>query len=184
MVGGVVGGIVGLALLGGSVFLILRRRRRQQERVMYDARVEPNPEISNSSAIGRMHEYRSSPAQHAIPQFIPAPNRREYGHRLTTEKASGAAAEYIGVSEVGSGATGSNSWSGAGSHGSSSASRTLLARQAMMNDELRGEVDNLRRDLERMREERAVETFGEGAIGSSFSVPPPQYSEPPNSDTS
>lgn len=92
------------------------------------------------------------------------------------------------VSQVGSAVTGSGSGSGSGrgrgrggsssSHGGSSASQVLLAKQALVNDELRGEVDNLRRDLERIREERAAAGSGGGSTAPfGDDLPPPQYSD-------
>ena len=45
--------------------------------------------------------------------------------------------------------------------------QVMLAKQTLVNEELRGEVDNLRRDLERMRLERTL-----------AEVAPPSYEEP------
>ena len=156
--GGVVGGIVGLAILGSGVFCIMRRRRLQQARIIYDSRVEPNPELSNSAPTTTDHKYK-----------------------------------HISMSKVGPGATstglalGGALGSGHGippsrSHVEPSASEALIERHSITRSELRDEVDVLRRDVERMRGERATfnahDTFGDNDL------PPPAYSDPVDRTTS
>lgn len=220
--GGVVGGLAGLALIGGGLFWYLRRRRHQQEQVMYDARADPILEISTSAgskpsgwnATTFTHEpfmYNNGYASPgvSVPQMSPEPNQREFPYGVPV--AAGATAGYVGptnvrdstyfrthrtgesedigpsVSQVGStsisgsGSRGRGRGNSTSSHGGSgsAASQALLAKQAMVNDELRSEVDNLRRDLERIREERAAAS-GPGSGSSAFGdhdLPPPQYSD-------
>lgn len=60
----------------------------------------------------------------------------------------------------------------AGSHSDGTApQQVMLAKQTLVNEELRSEVDNLRRDLERIREERV-------ASGGLHDEAPPSYDEP------
>ena len=55
----------------------------------------------------------------------------------------------------------------AGAAARSNPQQVMLANQTLVNEELRGEVDNLRRDLERIRLERTL-----------AEVAPPSYEEP------
>lgn len=151
------------------------------------------PQLSPES-VQRDYAYADAPAglstgaADAAGLYTGAPNARDSAYFRTHRPGE---SEDIGpsVSQVGTALTGSGSGSGsrgrgrgssAGSHSGSSGSHALLAKQAMVNDELRSEVDNLRRDLERIREERvaaghAGESAGETGFGDE--LPPPQYSD-------
>ena len=60
--------------------------------------------------------------------------------------------------------------------GHATASRAMLEMHVLMNGELRSQMDRLRRDMERIREERAaVATSSE----TDLNLPPPQYSDNP-----
>ena len=103
-----------------------------------------------------------------------------------TSLASGPTTTYASMSQRESAVIGTGSASGtrtdvsSNMDGSLLASRALLAKQAMVNDELKGEVNNLRRDLERIREERVTTSSLQGTGGSGLTdrdLPPPQYSD-------
>ena len=162
--GGVGGGVLGLALIGGGFFWFLRRRRRQQERAIFERRAEPNLEISDSAAsrwnaIAPSHKYfahyKGALPAAEIPKLQPNSAMLVSGPGLGTHGSGSGGGTALTLTDP--------------SALSSTATQTMLARQVLMNDELRGEVDNLRRDMERIREER----------GSTFIQDlPPQYSDP------
>ena len=65
--------------------------------------------------------------------------------------------------------------------GDASTSHAMFTMHRTMNDELRGELDNLRRDLERIREERSASDSGPGPRGSRSELGdhdlPPRYTD-------
>jgi len=50
----------------------------------------------------------------------------------------------------------------------------MMAKQTLVNDELRTEVDNLRREMERIREEQANAALTP-ALDGGFTEAPPSY---------
>ena len=170
--GGIVGGLAGLALLGGIAFWVFQRSKRQKDEIIYDVRARPILDISEST-VSRWDATTVTDETLA------------YSNNYHLERQYGFP-KGMAVSRVRSRASGSGSGSGADSNGDSSSSRVLLAKQEMVNHELRGEVDNLRRDLDRIREERTAAPDEQGAGGSRIDddrdLPPPQYSDPRYSD--
>ncbi|EJC98593.1 DUF1793-domain-containing protein [Fomitiporia mediterranea MF3/22] len=104
-------------------------------------------------------------------------------HRPGESDDIGPSASQVGSSTTSSGrGSGRGSSRGGGSsgrgrgQGSSSdgtaPQQVMLAKQTLLNEELRSEVDNLRRDLERIREERHV------GVSVVHEDAPPSYDEP------
>ena len=135
----------------------MRRRRLQQARIIYDSRVEPNPELTN-----------------------PALTTTDRKHRHISMSKVGPVATSTGFAL--GGALGSGyEIPPSRSHIEPSASEALIERHAITRNELRDEMDVLRRDVEMLRGERVI-SYAHETVGDN-DLPPPEYSDPVDSDT-
>ena len=138
--GAVVGGVAGAAIFGAVIFLCFRRRRRLHEQEMRDARVEP---LNLGLSISSRPNKRES-------EVLGFSNRASCGYR-------------DGLSPL-------RDEGGTTSSEHDSLQRVLLVKQTVVAGELRYEVDNLRRDLDRIREEHGMSVLRGDA--------PPEYEGP------
>lgn len=172
------GGVPGLA--NATTFEPFRYNNNPSETRAVSPALFPSPysDVSARTNSGQHHETPVTPYQTTATNVRDSTYFRS--HRPGESGSDiGPSASQVG-SALSSGSHGTRSVPRGGREGSqdttsamtradaSNASQVLLAKQTLVNEELRCEVDNLRRDLERIREERQA----------NLEEAPPSYSDP------
>lgn len=154
-----------------AIFFYIRRRRQRREQMNYVT--SEDPKVALASPIGfsegvAYEPFRFSGEQHDPHTFSDSTysdgrysqdlqGQHRPGPSMTSTEL-GPSASQVGDNTTLSYTTGDSSGMAATSHrsGRSGSANTSVAKQSMVNEELRNEVDNLRREMERIRQERVA----------------------------
>ncbi|TDL23432.1 DUF1793-domain-containing protein [Rickenella mellea] len=163
--GGVIGGLAAVAIV---VFLawFLRRRRQEIQSEKHatpftystgKANIEPLGEFTLQPFTAALNEATSRPRVHhtAIPRDLPSVAihgsraSKYYRRRAGSDSDVGPSASQVGAPTTSEGTSTTER-----APPVAPASQVQMAKQTLVNEELRTEVDNLRREMERIRTER------------------------------
>lgn len=183
--GALIGALVGVGGAILAVFFYIRRRRQRREQMNYVT--SEDPKVGLASPLGFSEGVTYEPyTGEQMGSLVHDPHtfsdstysngrysqdlQGQYGPGISvTSTELGPSASQVGDNTTLSYTTGDSSGMAATSHrsGRAGSSNTSMAKQSMVNEELRNEVDNLRREMERIRQER-VDTVDEA---------PPSYTD-------
>ena len=192
--GGAIGGLIGLGVIGGGIFYFFRRRPSQWDSEIADkikssgrpvgfthsGSFEPFSDAPRGQTPSLGYTHNSSSGPSADMSYNPQSQNGSALDNAYRPIINGARdSAYFGSaphtdaseSDIGPSASqvGSVMSSGVGSQsrlGVPAPRQVMVAKQTLLNEELRSEMDNLRRDLDRIRLERGLDEA------------PPQYTEP------
>ena len=194
--GGIVGGLVVLGVLGGGIVYFLRKRRpaqwdsevadkikssrnpagflpvrtfepfsdsprAQTPSLVYTHGPSSGPSAADTNFILQSPYDRVSDNAHE-PHIVERQDSTYLGSAFTT----GATVSYLGRSISQGGSVTSSGTSSYPVQDVQGSGQAIFAKQSIVHEELRSEVDNLRRDIDQIRQEREV--LGEA---------PPQYTD-------